>query len=84
MVFRQGGDEFAVIAPESEVDDAEELAQRLRDLLAGCGEDGQRITGAAGIAVYPADGRTADDLLSFADAHLLAHKQEGRPAADEA
>jgi diguanylate cyclase (GGDEF)-like protein len=84
MVFRQGGDEFAVIAPESEVDDAEELAQRLRDLLAGCGEDGQRITGATGIAVYPADGRTADDLLSFADAHLLAHKQEGRPAADEA
>jgi diguanylate cyclase (GGDEF)-like protein len=84
MVFRQGGDEFAVIAPESAVDEAEELAQRLRDLLADCGEDGQRITGATGIAVYPADGRTADDLLSFADAHLLARKQEGRPAADEA
>ena len=83
-VFRQGGDEFAVIAPESTIDEAEEVAQRLRDLLADCGEDGQRITGATGIAVYPADGRTADDLLSFADAHLLAHKQEGRPAADEA
>ena len=84
MVFRQGGDEFAVIAPESAVDEAEELAQRLRDLLADCGEDGQRITGATGFAIYPEDGRTPDDLLSFADAHLLAHKQEGRPAPDEA
>ena len=84
MVFRQGGDEFAVIAPESALDEAEELAQRLGDLLAECGEEGQHITGATGFAIYPDDGRTADDLLSFADAHLLAHKQEGRPAADEA
>jgi len=84
MVFRQGGDEFAVIAPESGVDEAEELALRLRELLSDCGEEDRRISGATGFAIYPDDGRSPDDLLSFADAHLLAQKQEGRPATPEA
>jgi diguanylate cyclase (GGDEF)-like protein len=84
MVFRQGGDEFAVIAPESGVDEAEELALRLRELLSDCGEGDRRISGATGFAIYPDDGRSPDDLLSFADAHLLAQKQEGRSATPEA
>jgi diguanylate cyclase (GGDEF)-like protein len=81
MVFRQGGDEFAVLAPESGIAEAEELTVRLRALLGRCGEPRHPVTAGTGFAVYPADGLTVDDLLSFADVHLLACKQEQRAEA---
>jgi diguanylate cyclase (GGDEF)-like protein len=81
MVFRQGGDEFAVLAPESGIAEAEELTVRLRALLSRCGEPRHPVTAGTGFAVFPADGLTVDDLLSFADVHLLACKQEQRAEA---
>ncbi|MEX2105426.1 MAG: GGDEF domain-containing protein [Solirubrobacterales bacterium] len=82
-VFRQGGDEFAVIVPEAGAEEAEEVATRLRQRVArrGFGSDEERpVTAATGFAMYPADGNAVADLLGFADLDLFAAKRGGRPA----
>jgi diguanylate cyclase (GGDEF)-like protein len=76
-VFRQGGDEFAVIVPEVNAEEAGEVAKRLRGRVArrGFGSDEMRpVTAATGFAMYPADGRTVDELLGVADADLFSAK----------
>lgn len=80
-VFRQGGDEFAVIVPEVNAEEAGEVAKRLRGRVSqrGFGSDEVRpLTATTGFAMFPADGRTVDDLLSVADADLFSAKPDGR------
>jgi diguanylate cyclase (GGDEF)-like protein len=80
-VFRQGGDEFAVIVPEASAEEAEEVAARLCERIShrGFGSDEHwPISAAWGLAMFPADGVSVDDLLGFADADLFAAKREGR------
>jgi diguanylate cyclase (GGDEF)-like protein len=80
-VFRQGGDEFAVIVPETDAEEAEEVAGRLRARVSqrGFGSDEARpVSAASGFAMFPADGTTVDDLLGFADMDLFAAKRGGR------
>jgi diguanylate cyclase (GGDEF)-like protein len=79
MLARLGGDEFAVLVPNIRCRaDAEEIALRLE----ACFEipfdgDGYQVNGSAsiGIAVYPDDGSTRDELLNAADAAMYASKQ---------
>jgi diguanylate cyclase (GGDEF)-like protein len=81
-VFRQGGDEFAVIVAESHAEEAEEVAARLRERVANRGlgtDDHLPVSAATGFAMFPADGVTVDDLLGFADADLFAAKRGRRP-----
>ena len=76
-VFRQGGDEFAVIVPEVNAEEAGEVAKRLRGRVSqrGFGSDELRpLSATTGFAMFPADGRTVDDLLGVADADLFAAK----------
>ncbi len=80
-VFRQGGDEFAVIVPEANAEEAEEVAARLRARVArrGFGTDAERpVSAATGFAMFPADGGTVEDLLGFADMDLFAAKRGRR------
>lgn len=80
-VFRQGGDEFAVIVPEADAEEAGEVAARLRQRVArrGFGSDETRpVSATTGFAMYPADGTRAEDLLGFADIDLFAAKHDGR------
>lgn len=82
-VFRQGGDEFAVIVPEASAEEAEEVAARLRGRVArrGFGTDERRpVSAATGFAMFPVDGESADALLGFADQDLFAAKRAGRAA----
>jgi diguanylate cyclase (GGDEF)-like protein len=80
-VFRQGGDEFAVIVPEANAEEAEEVAARLRLRVArrGFGSDDERpVSAKTGFSMFPVDGATVDDLLGFADMDLFAAKRGGR------
>jgi len=82
-VFRQGGDEFAVIVPEASAEEASEVAARLRARVAsrGFGNDEARpVSAATGFAMYPADGATVEDLMGFADLDLFSAKRDGRTA----
>ncbi len=88
---RLGGDEFAVVVPavrnRAEV---EEIALRLeRSFDEPFSIGGTAVHGSAsvGVALYPADAGTADELLSRADAAMYAvkqsrHRSEQRPVVD--
>jgi diguanylate cyclase (GGDEF)-like protein len=66
---RFGGDEFALILPETSETGSRQLANRIADLLAA-GDERPRLSVSIGIAVYPRDGATAETLLSAADREL--------------
>jgi diguanylate cyclase (GGDEF)-like protein len=82
-VFRQGGDEFAVIAPETNGEEAEEVAARLRARVRDCGAGGLPVSACTGIASFPADGRSAGELSRVADLDLLGTKRSGGRAGYE-
>lgn len=71
---RFGGDEFALVLPESGRHEARHAAARICGFLA---RDGQEplISASVGQAVYPADGTTIDELLGSADRGLYSMKR---------
>jgi len=71
---RFGGDEFALVLPESGARDAEQAAARICEQLATDGED-PFITVSVGQAVYPTDGTSIEHLLGAADAALYKMKR---------
>jgi hypothetical protein len=72
-VARYGGDEFAVLLVETDEVAARRVGERIRDGLARDKEDPQ-ITASLGIAVYPRDGYTIENLLAGADRMLYRNK----------
>jgi diguanylate cyclase (GGDEF)-like protein/PAS domain S-box-containing protein len=72
---RFGGDEFAVVLPETGAEAARLVAQRLCDNLANDGRDPQ-LSVSAGVAIYPADGEAIETLLVVADKMLYANKSK--------
>jgi diguanylate cyclase (GGDEF)-like protein len=78
--FRVGGDEFAVLLPDTDADGAYVVTRRL---LATCLEGDGRRSGAtmsfsAGIAALPGAARDRETLYSHADAALYWGKRHGR------
>ena len=67
-VVRFGGDEFCVVAPETDRAEAEALAGRIEGALASLRGASGPLTASSGIAVFPGDGTSAGDLLAAADA----------------
>jgi diguanylate cyclase (GGDEF)-like protein/putative nucleotidyltransferase with HDIG domain len=78
-VARVGGEQFALIAPDTDRDSAVALAERLRRLLREefAGES-IPLTISFGVSVYPEHGETAAALLHAADQALYGAKQSGR------
>ena len=74
---RFGGDEFALVLPETGLAPAHLVAQRICDSLA---EDGRepKLSVSIGVAIYPNDGENVDSLLGAADAALYAMKIRNR------
>jgi len=70
---RYGGDEFALVLPESQEDEARRVAERIREVMANDDEP-PRISASMGIAVYRGDGERIEKLLSEADQQLYAEK----------
>ncbi len=76
---RLGGDEFAVVAPRiGSREELASLAERLHqslDLNVDFADGRQlRVTASMGLALYPEDAATADDLLNVADVGMYAVK----------
>jgi HD-GYP domain-containing protein (c-di-GMP phosphodiesterase class II) len=79
LVARAGGEEFAVILPETGERDAFLVSERMRAAVEGAFADGPvPITMSFGLATFPGHGATADALLSSADQALYAAKELGR------
>jgi len=77
---RYGGEEFAIIVPETTGEDAYYVADKLRRAIQGTVFPGlpRAVTIAAGVASYPTNGKTRDALVKAADEALYAAKQSGR------
>ncbi|HEY7130921.1 MAG TPA: diguanylate cyclase [Candidatus Limnocylindrales bacterium] len=80
---RYGGDEFAILLPDADPEETERTAERLIEAFAAgafC-HDG-RLTVPIGVSVgtatFPADGRTAAELIAVADAGLYRMKRSRR------
>ena len=72
---RFGGDEFAVVLPETNAQKARQVAQRIRESVAN-DNNGPKVSVSVGIAVYPQDGETIEKLLRQADSALYSMKQQ--------
>lgn len=80
IVVRQGGDEFAVVAPETDRPAASQLAERLHAAVSEISADGTSIGASIGCAWFPDDSDSLEGLLAAADARLRQVKIE-RPRA---
>ena len=83
LLGRLGGEEFAVVLPESDSVAAAYTAERLRaavEVLDFPLEDGTslKITTSVGIAILAGAGETLDNLLARADGALYTAKRDGR------
>ena len=83
VACRIGGDEFAVILPESGAADADQLYRRVQSSMRGTslGPDESRLRISAGIAELQ-HGDTAAGLFERADAALYRAKDQGKDRAD--
>jgi len=83
LCARTGGEEFAVIMPETDFQKAMQLAERLRVLIEELrfsvkDEVDQSITVSIGVASFPEHGGTALELYHAVDRALYKAKQAGR------
>ncbi len=78
VVARYGGDEFIVLMPETGPEQAEVLAERLRQWIT---QDPMlsehHITGSFGVASFPMHGFSIEDIIRVADAGMYVSKRSG-------
>jgi diguanylate cyclase (GGDEF)-like protein len=79
VAARYGGEEYAVILPETSLIDAVQVAERIRErinesIYTGVGH----VTASIGVANYPGDALGKEDLVRAADRALYVSKNNGR------
>ncbi len=72
---RFGGDEFALVLPETDAEAANLVARRICESIANDGA-GPKLSVSFGVAVYPENGETIERLLSQADSALYLMKRQ--------
>ena len=78
VVARYGGDEFIILMPETGIEQAQVLAERLRLWLATDPMlEEHHITGSFGVASFPVHGFAIEDLIRVADAGMYLSKRAG-------
>jgi len=78
VVARYGGDEFIILMPETSVEQAQALAERLRHWMATDPMLSEhKITGSFGVASFPVHGFSAEDIIRIADAGMYVSKRAG-------
>jgi diguanylate cyclase (GGDEF)-like protein len=80
VVCRYGGEEFAILLPETVGQGAMNVAEKLRRAIESFHFPGvpRPVTISAGVAEFPKNGKSRDELVKAADAALYVAKQGGR------
>lgn len=87
---RYGGEEFLLILPDTAKGNALKVAERVRDLMeraeivVNMGKILAKVTVSAGVAAYPEDGDTPEDLIDAADRALYRAKLKGKNRVEKA
>jgi diguanylate cyclase (GGDEF)-like protein len=79
---RYGGDEFAIILPETDHDEARRAAERILEAFREKAFVGEQrgpvpISASIGVATYPQHGRTPTELIAASDGALYTVKRDG-------
>jgi diguanylate cyclase (GGDEF)-like protein len=74
-VARIGGDEFCVLAPETDASGARKLAGRVMTAVGRVTAGIESLGASPGLAVFPHDGASATALLEAADAQMIDVKR---------
>ena len=78
VVARYGGDEFVILMPETGVEQALTLSERLRLWMATDPMLSERhVTGSFGVASFPLHGSSTEDIIRVADAGMYVSKHAG-------
>jgi len=78
---RVGGDEFTVLAPETDRAGGTRLAERVASAVSGVTTGISSLSASVGLAVFPDDGEDGDELLEVADAEAMDAKRRRRAGA---
>jgi len=85
IVARYGGEEFVIILPETTLSDAKIVAERIRRDIDRCefpsltpGQPPLRVTISIGVASFPLNADSKDDLIAKADSMMYRAKGRGR------
>jgi diguanylate cyclase (GGDEF)-like protein/putative nucleotidyltransferase with HDIG domain len=79
-IARMGGDEFAVVIPGADSNQAGELKQRI---ISAAGSARQDVSISVGFAIYPSDGETTEQLLTEADHRMYQCKHDNYSGAEQ-
>jgi diguanylate cyclase (GGDEF)-like protein len=77
-VARVGGDEFYVLAPETDRVGGERLEARVRSAVAGVTTGLDSLSASVGFAIFPEDGEQGTALIDVADAAAMDAKRSAR------
>ena len=78
VVARYGGDEFIVLMPDTGAEQAQVLAERLRQWIAADPMLSEhKVTGSFGVASFPMHGFSIEDIIRVADAGMYVSKRSG-------
>ena len=79
LAFRYGGEEFAILLPETRMEDAFRVAERLRKTIETKSSFREMpVTASLGISTWPTDGIMKEEIIHRADTALYRAKQTGR------
>jgi len=81
LVFRFGGDEFAVLLPATGLAGGRTVADKIHSAIGTLNHDGDarvEVTCSVGVAVYPKDGHDGTSVILAADRACYAAKRAGR------
>ncbi len=83
-VARMGGDEFVILAPGGAEDELELKIERMRNIARKAGDstpEPSPLSMSVGVAIFPDDGKDAEDLLAEADRRMYKSKRLRKKAA---
>jgi len=76
---RFGGEEFALILPDTDIDSSVEVAERIRAVIASNSVEGVgTVTASIGVATYLRHAQTLEDLVEIVDQAMYRAKNNGR------
>ncbi len=85
VVARYGGDEFVILMPETDSTQSHQLAAKLRSWI--CADPvlhDKNVTSSFGVATFPLNGSTPQELIQVADASMYLSKHQGGNAVSTA
>lgn len=78
VASRYGGEEFSILLPQTSLEEAETIAERIREKISSTDFPNRQVTVSVGITSLYSSDNTAEDIISAADHALFDAKRNGR------